>query len=337
MAEPDVVVFDHSPTALLGSRACAMRRFLIGSGFCIPPSAPDDRRPDGAAGRLPWGLLWRHPVHADAQKLLDFEDDILRRSNRVLRQWKQAPMEWLGQLYGEADVTLLTTFPELEQYPRRSTRAGAGGGVRYWGPVEGRDGGAEAQWPQGQGPRVFAYLKEFGGLGNLLAALKARGCPTVVYFDGKAGALSAARGPDSPTLRFEPKRLDMRRVAAECDVAVLHAGQGATAALLRAGKPILQIPLVLEQRLTALATERLGAAVMGPPRAEDAAELGRKLDSLLDDAALAEAARRFARTHGSFDPAVQLERMVGRVEELMQTEAGAVMPRASTGGKVFAG
>jgi hypothetical protein len=337
MAEPDLVVFDHSPTALLASRACPMRRVLIGSGFCIPPSSPEDRGADvPGGGRAPWAPFWGRPCGDKARALLDFEDDILRRSNRILGQWKLAPMEWLGQLYGDADETLLTTFPELEQYPLRQAREGRGGGVRYWGPMEAGGGGAAPQWPEGEGKRVFAYLKSFGGVGGLLALLKARRCPAVVYFDGGLAAVGAARGLDSPTLRFEPKRLDMARVAGECDVAVLHAGQGTTASLLRAGKPILQIPLVLEQRLTAVATERLGATRTGPSSAEGFEELEKQFDSLLNDPAPAGAARRFAHQYESFDPAAQLERIVARVEALVRGGAARVEGRGRNGG-VFAG
>jgi len=68
------------------------------------------------------------------------------------------------------------------------------------------------------------------------------------------------------------------RGAASCDAAVLHSGQGATAAVLLAGKPILQIPLVLEQRLTAEATVRLGAGEVVNDRASDAQAARAKLE-----------------------------------------------------------
>ncbi len=46
MVRPDLIIFDHSPTALLASRGLATRRALIGSGFCCPP---DD-------GNIGWAL-----------------------------------------------------------------------------------------------------------------------------------------------------------------------------------------------------------------------------------------------------------------------------------------
>jgi UDP:flavonoid glycosyltransferase YjiC (YdhE family) len=97
---------------------------------------------------------------------------------------------------------------------------------------------------------------------------------------------------------------------------VLHAGQAATAAMLLAGKPVLQIPLVLEQGLTAEATARLGAGIVVNHRAKDPAAAGRLLDVLVTDNRHTNAARRFARKYSAFNPADQLRRMVDRVEEL---------------------
>jgi hypothetical protein len=128
---------------------------------------------------------------------------------------------------------------------------------------------------------------------------------------------------ESPSLRVRSKRDELGRAAAECDAAVLHAGQGATAAVLLAGKPILQIPLVLDQRLTADATARLGAGEVVSDRAKDVAAAMQKLDAVLKDERYATAAHGFARKYATFDPAAQVQRMMARVEELIeQRECG---------------
>ena len=127
----------------------------------------------------------------------------------------------------------------------------------------------------------------------------------------------------------------LRRAAAECDLAVLHAGQGATAAVLLAGKPILQIPLVLEQRLTADAVVRLGAGERAA--ANDPPAVGEKLDAMLASDRYATAARSFAAKYAGFDPAAQVERMAGRVEELLGGAAGRGPRRASHTPRVPAG
>lgn len=150
-----------------------------------------------------------------------------------------------------------------------------------------------------------------------------------MFVDGGATMSAAAREALAPNARLEPRRLDMGRVARECDVAVLHAAQGATAAVLLAGKPILQIPTVLEQRLTAEATARLGAGETASPGA-GADELAAKLDALASNPGYSDAARTFARSYGDFDPLVQVERMAGRIEALAEERAAGAAP-------VFAG
>jgi UDP:flavonoid glycosyltransferase YjiC (YdhE family) len=290
---PDLVVFDHSPTALLGSRGLPARRVLIGSGFCCPP----DTCPLPALAPC-----------ADRERLAADEGRVLGRANRALASWRQPPLARLGQLFSEVDENFLTTLEELEQYPGRV-------GARYWGPVVGAPGGAAPQWPAAPGKRVFAYLKRFASLPQFLAALGERGLPTVVYIDALDG--DTRRRFESPALRFERRRVDLPRACRECDLVVLHAGQGATAAALLAGKPVLQVPLVLEQESTARAVVRLGAALAASPK--DPAGLAAKLDGLLASDHYAAAARRLAAQYSVFDPAKQLSRMVARVEELLET------------------
>ena len=295
---PDAMICDHAPTALLASRGLdfPLRRIVLGSGFCCPP----DTSP------LPMFATDEAP---DMDTVREDEQLVLRRANHVLAQWGRAPLQRLGQLYGEVDETFLTTFEELEQYPGRT-------GARYWGPVMGTGGNVPA-WPDAKGPKVFAYLKRFAGLPELLALLNERRLPTVAYMDGIDAAMR--RKFESPTLRFERQRVDVGRAAAECDLAILHAGQGTTAAMLLAGKAVLQLPIVVEQRLTADATVRLGAGERAA--AGDAGQVGEKLGLLLADGRYAEAAGRFAAKYADFDPAAQVERMVGRVEELLEPQA----------------
>jgi UDP:flavonoid glycosyltransferase YjiC (YdhE family) len=292
LVRPDVAVFDYGPTAQLASRGMPVRRALIGSGFCCPP----DTHPFPPFSRS-----------ADPARLAQAEQRVRCRVNRVLRGWRQPEIDRLGRLYSQVHENFLTTLPELEQYPSRQN-------AKYWGPVL-PEGGETPEWPEGDGRKVFAYLKRFDGLEPLAAALHQSRHRTLLYVDGLSEA--ERRRMESPSLRVTTQRVDLRRAAAECDAAVLHAGQGATAAVLLAGKPLLQVPLVLEQHLTADATARLGAGEVVTDRAKDPAAV-QKLDALLDDPRYKTAARGFARRYSSFDPAAQLQRMVARVEELVE-------------------
>ena len=107
----------------------------------------------------------------------------------------------------------------------------------------------------------------------------------------------------------------MSKAAAECDVAVLGGGHGATAEMLLAGKPVLEVPIALEQRLTAEAVVRMGAGVHAAAEEPQAVREG--LEQLLDNNRLADAARRFAARYAAFEPARQRRNMLARAKELV--------------------
>ena len=104
------------------------------------------------------------------------------------------------------------------------------------------------------------------------------------------------------------------------------------AAVLLAGKPVVLVPLVLEQRLTAAAVERLGAGAVAAPSSTRETLAG-KLDAVATEPGYAAAAGRLAAKNAAFDPAAQVGRMVERVEAIMVRGARTKRER----GSVFAG
>ena len=108
--------------------------------------------------------------------------------------------------------------------------------------------------------------------------------------------------------------LDLRR-AAECDLAVLGGGHGATAEVLLAGKPVLQLPAAREQRMVADAVARLGAGEVAQPKRPN--EVRQKLSLMLASDCYRDAARAFARRHADFDPRRQRAAMLERWESML--------------------
>jgi len=302
--QPDLVLCDHSPLALLASRAVRTKRATIGTGFCCPPDIhpwPDFR------GWLP-----------DAsQRLRADEDRVLNVVNRLLRMWDLAPLERLSQMYGEVDECFLATFRELDHYPMR-------GDAQYWGAWP-NSGGQKPTWPEGSAKRVFAYLKPFQTLPTVLKLLAQLQVAALVYVDRLDPAL---RQNESQTLRFVEGRLDLAMVGRECDVAILNAGHGATVSMLMAGKPILQIPLNLEQTLTGINTARMQAGLSA--QANQPQEITAKLTGLLDSEQLAAGARRFATRYADFDPEWQIAQLADRVDELLGQGIANTLPGMPT-------
>ena len=159
---PDLVIFDHSPMALLAARSCGAKRALVGTGFFCPLDEypmPDLR---------PW-------LPSDPPRLAQDEDLVLAHANAVLASWGQEPLPAAFPTVLPGGRAFSGTFPELDHYPGRK-------GVRYWGTWP-NVGSKRPDWPGGQDQRVFAYVKPFRSLPFLLEQLSQLRFPTIVYGD----------------------------------------------------------------------------------------------------------------------------------------------------------
>ena len=103
---PDLIVFDHSPTALLAACGLAAKKAMIGTGFFCPLDGyplPDLR---------PW-------LHEGKERLRDDENHVLANANQVLAAWGQPPLKRISRLFHEVDEQFLVTLPELDHYQGR--------------------------------------------------------------------------------------------------------------------------------------------------------------------------------------------------------------------------
>lgn len=288
---PDLIVFDHSPTALLAARGFRAKRALIGNGFFCPPDIsplPDLR---------PW-------LSDGDEHLIRDESRVLENVNRILLSIRQMPIGRLSQLYAQVDENLLTTFPELDQYPNRPT-------AKYWGAWP-SEGGKAPVWPEGRGKRIYVYVRPFPGIERLFIMLRMSRCPTLVFADGIDK--SAQRQSQSATLRFENDRLDLHHVARECDLAILNGSHTTSASMLLAGKPILELPIHLEQGTLSTAVAMIGAgltAAYSRPR-----QIAEQFVALLRDDRYAAAAGRFAARYAGSTASEQVRALTERVAEL---------------------
>lgn len=288
---PDMVVAEHSPTALLALRDLQIPRVAVGTGFTCPPDS------------CPLAHWSRNGQTADPEQLARDETTVLGHVNRALESRARRPLATLGQLFNEVDEVFLATYRELDHFGERT-------GARYWGhwPF---GVGTEPVWPAGEGSKVFAYLKPFPALEDLLRVLRAAGLPTIVVADNLDRGLVERYA--SATLFFEPRPVDLRAAAADCDLAILNAGHGTTVAMLLAGKPCLLLPIYMEQLLLAKKVEQLGAGCLAPLRSGP--RLAEILQEMLASAQYGKRARDFAARYRGFSPGQQVAEVVDRIEQ----------------------
>jgi UDP:flavonoid glycosyltransferase YjiC (YdhE family) len=137
--------------------------------------------------------------------------------------------------------------------------------------------------------------------------------PTVAYVDGVERKLLERFA--APTIRYDRERLDMSAVGRDCDMAVLNGTHGTTASILIAGKPVMQLPIYLEQGLLAHAVCRMGAGAQAPvAQPQSVIEQIAKVATSIQ---YAEAAKQFARKYASFDPIQSNEQVLDRIEEVL--------------------
>lgn len=296
---PDLVIFDHSPTALLASRALDLKRVLVGSGFLVPPRSNGE--PLGVFPDLP-----RSPDRMAA--LRRDEETVLGVVNRAAEPFGIAPLDRLGRLYEDAEERILLTFPELDPFTR-------GEEAEYSG-VWTRGGGIEPPWRDEGRQRIFGYLSPFEGCEALLEALAKCDAEVMLFAPGLASSLHRRFGAN---LHFLDELVDLLALAGACDLFVSHAAHSSTATTLLGGIPQLMIPLYREQAFTAARVQGLGAG-----RAVEArgASWEAELEAALADEGLRKGARGFADRHAGFDPGVAAERARERLLALCGTVPG---------------
>lgn len=279
LVEPQVVLFEHAPTALLASRGFEAVRIIYGVGFCSPPRVSP----------FPSFRTWEDVPHA---RLEASDGQVLDTVNAVLAKLRLRPLGALYELF-EGDREFLCTFPELDHYPARS-------GAQYCGAVFTRDEGHPAEWPHGDGKRVFVYLRpEMRAFAPVAEALADSGHSVVWIAPGMSE--EALRRYARSNIRFTREPVSLGAVAAEAHAAVLYGGHGTVAAMLLGGVPVALLPVHVEQALVSRSVVRLGAGTMATPQAS-LPEMRKAVTSVLEEASYRERAEAFAARYSHFDP-----------------------------------
>lgn len=294
--KPDLVLFDHSPTALLAASDQPFRKALFGNGFTHPPHT--DPMP-----------CFRPDENIPPQRLALSEERVLTTVNKILEKNHIEPRTHLYNLF-DVDEDFLLTFPELDHYSRRT-------GAKYWGPLMPNDSSLAPVWPQiDSRPRVFAYLKsEYGNVQSVLEAIASTGANTLIYSSNMPG--ETVNKFSGHNIRFSRKPYDIRTVARQCDLAICHAGHDTTATVLLAGKPLLLLPMQQEQTLLSRNVAKLGAGLIGfsDSKPEDYQQ---QMQQLLDSTRYRESARQFSTRYTGTQRENALHSVLKRCLELLQ-------------------
>lgn len=155
--------------------------------------------------------------------------------------------------------------------------------------------------------------------------MKAGPWRVLAYVPGlNAATVAAASGPG---LHIVVDPVDMQAVCSSCDAVLCQSGSGTVATALHAGRPVLMLPMHMEQLLFARRVQALGAGLY---LTEDRiAQLPALLQRLATQPGFGDAARAFARRHAQPGGNRVAQAIAARCVQLMQ---GAHTPPAATPG-----
>ena len=299
--QPDLVVADYAPTAIVAARSLGVRSASVGIGFYSPP----------ARRALPSLRDWEAIPEA---RLRSSEARLVATVNGILDQYG-APRMQHGADVLLGDVQLLCTWPELDHYQRAEDDV-----ARWYGPTFLPQAGEVPQWPAGDGPNAFAYLKAgHPDHADVLQALVAEGCRVLCYMPEVVSGM--APPVTSPLLRYAAGPVSLDAACREAALCVCHAGAATLAQALLAGVPLLLMPMQTEQFLVSRQLQKVGAGINAGMLPGPADWRG-VVRQLLNDSSHRSAAQAFAARHSSFTQQAQVAALVDALESQSGVSSG---------------
>ena len=271
----DYVYADHGPLALLAARTLGLPACYTGSGFTVPPLM------------TPFPSF-RPRMNVPARVLEHNDAEVLKELNRALARLKLEPLPTLQDIFRAAHPALLSYEP-LDHYEVQRPEPFLG--------MPDYSHGAAPRWPDGAGPKVFAYLRPHPGLASMMDALNKSKARVLLRLSGVAP--EALRRYLRPGMAVIGQPVDFRLAAESCDAFVNYAAHSTVCEFLLAGKPGVLMPDLHERVLTARRAAQLGACAV--VRGKEVQGMLDAVEKALKDPALAKAARAFADAQRGLD------------------------------------
>ena len=283
IVQPDALLLDHAPTALLAARLAGLSRTVFGTGFEIPP----ERTP------YPCFRTWEA---IPAERLANSDRRALANINAVRRIHGQPEQGTLPELFQGA-AKALVTLPELDHYGERP-------GERYLGPIYAAPGGAKVGWPLGDGKRILAYLRaDIPGFQAMVNALVAQAGPAILVVPNVPAAWIAHHA--NARLTIHADLVEIEPLLKDCDLGVSYGGNGTLSQFLLAGIPQVVMPKNAEQYLGGKRIQDAGAGLL-IGRERDVSSIARTIACTLADPGYRKASEAVAERYATYHSATSV-------------------------------
>ena len=232
---PDGLILDYSPTVSLAASIAAIPAIAVGNGFELPPLT--DPLP-----AFP-GFSWATPERAAGA-----ESAAMRNANAVLRAFRGKERGALRDIFA-GHARLFATFRELDHYGAREDGL-------YIGPLLGEVVGRSVEWPDGDGPKIFASVTprtcRFAEIFTAFAEMSAR---VVCVARGFRPSQLSALHRSHIRCEVQPIKLSSLR---DADLCLTYGAEGTILTFLLARVPQLVIPWHVETYMMVRRIEAMG-------------------------------------------------------------------------------
>jgi hypothetical protein len=264
LVQPDVVVFDYAPTALLALRDDNRGKVIVGTGFAEP--VPGHPIAD-----------WRH-YDTNDDLVAKQEQVALHPINIVLKQLNKKPLQQLSELW-QVDKVILNEFHQFDPYHGLRTNA-----IYCNHQTVATASFPTVEFPDTGRKKIIAYLKPAHAKFELLLQALAFSDADVFVVCPRAPEQMLKRY-ESEHLRYSTGLVNLVQGLEQADLFLGHGNAGSVKEALIAETPNIVVPLHQEQLLIGLKLQQFGAGQLVVDF-DDAAAFGDIINSALNNADL---------------------------------------------------
>ena len=305
LVKPDLIIYDYAPTALLATHQLSTTKITVGTGFTdgVPGQPIADWRPSFGG---------THSYHDDL--IQRQEQTLLQVINQALCRNQQPKLKQLSEIFA-VDATLLSTFPQLDLY------ADSIQGREYALAKTSATAHKKITLPNNQRRNIVAYIKPgYAQLDLLLKALQQ--CQANCLLVSPGANPKQLTVPTGSTLQIQTQLIDLKHAIAQADLFIGHGNMASSCESLQLGKPVLALPMQLEQLLTAEKLQQLGLGKL-VEKIQSPQQLSQQINNLVADKTLVENANRFSQANESVWKTCMAERIFELCREKLKLEARA--------------
>ena len=234
LIKPDMVICDHSPTALLVCKCLDIPSCTFGNGFFLPPDSNGPVLFQSTDTSITQGVNQRYLA-------------VIESINLVLKEYGKDSIQELYDLF-RPSTHFLCTFTEIDHYQRT-------GDKQYYGPRNTTDAGISVKLKPSQ-KVVFAYLQPRTRLLEpVINSLTKLSINSVLYIPKLPGEL-ASKLRKSKNIQLYDRPVNISQIFAHTALLINNASHGLVGEAMLWGKPNVLLPSQLEQNLLAQKTSK---------------------------------------------------------------------------------